>query len=303
MARAVARLQPVGPTFNQRHKCISCHNQSLPAVAVALAARRDVPVDRALASHPTTATLAMWAPAREQLLLGNIGTVGGFVANVGYGLLAFDEEGVAPTPVTDAVVFALAAAQNRDGSWFIGDVRAPIGDGSAIPVTALAVRGINRYAPPGRRLEMQARTGRARDFLRRAEPANTQDEAFKLLGLLWSGAPAAEVSRQSQRLLNLQRADGGWAQVPTMTPDAYSTGQALYALHAAGTASSSAPYQTGVQFLLRTQLEDGTWFVRSRAFGFQPYFDSGFPHGRDQFISAAATSWAVIALAYTLPPM
>jgi hypothetical protein len=54
-----------------------------------------------------------------------------------------------------------------------------------------------------------------------------------------------------------------------------------------------------VQYLLRTQLEDGTWFVRSRAFGFQPYFESGFPHGKDQFISAAATSWAAMALAYT----
>jgi hypothetical protein len=27
--------------------------------------------------------------------------------------------------------------------------------------------------------------------------------------------------------------------------------------------------QRGTSFLLRTQLEDGTWFLRSRAFGFQ----------------------------------
>jgi hypothetical protein len=51
-----------------------------------------------------------------------------------------------------------------------------------------------------------------------------------------------------------------------------------------------------VAFLLRTQLEDGSWFVRSRAIPVQPYFDSGFPHGRDQFISAAATNWATMAL-------
>jgi hypothetical protein len=30
---------------------------------------------------------------------------------------------------------------------------------------------------------------------------------------------------------------------------------------------------------------------------FEPYFDSDFPHSRDQFISAAATNWAVIGLA------
>jgi len=28
----------------------------------------------------------------------------------------------------------------------------------------------------------------------------------------------------------------------------------------------------------------------------QPCFDSGFPHGRDQFFSAAATNWAVMPL-------
>jgi hypothetical protein len=48
------------------------------------------------------------------------------------------------------------------------------------------------------------------------------------------------------------------------------------------------------------QLEDGTWFVRTHAFGFQPYFETGFPYGRSQFISTAATSWAATALAYTL---
>lgn len=51
-----------------------------------------------------------------------------------------------------------------------------------------------------------------------------------------------------------------------------------------------------MRFLLTSQLADGTWHVRRRAFPFQPTMDSGFPHGRDGWISAAATSWAVMAL-------
>jgi hypothetical protein len=51
-----------------------------------------------------------------------------------------------------------------------------------------------------------------------------------------------------------------------------------------------------VRFLLATQLDDGSWHVRSRAVPIQPYFDSQFPHGEDQFISAAATNWATMAL-------
>jgi hypothetical protein len=53
--------------------------------------------------------------------------------------------------------------------------------------------------------------------------------------------------------------------------------------------------------LLRTQFTDGSWLVRTRAFPFQPLKDSGFPHGRNQWISAAGTSWAAMALSLTLP--
>jgi hypothetical protein len=55
--------------------------------------------------------------------------------------------------------------------------------------------------------------------------------------------------------------------------------------------------QRGIRFLMNTQLEDGSWYVKSRSHPFQPYFESDFPHGHDQWISAAATNWAVMALA------
>ena len=70
----------------------------------------------------------------------------------------------------------------------------------------------------------------------------------------------------------------------------------------AGLPVSDPSYQRGVQYLLNTQLEDGSWHVRTRAAGFQPYFDNGFPHGVDQWISAAGTSLATIALTLATPP-
>jgi hypothetical protein len=51
-----------------------------------------------------------------------------------------------------------------------------------------------------------------------------------------------------------------------------------------------------VDFLLKRQLSDGSWFVRTRAIPIQPLFDAGFPHGPDAFISAAGTNWAALAL-------
>jgi hypothetical protein len=55
-------------------------------------------------------------------------------------------------------------------------------------------------------------------------------------------------------------------------------------------------YRQGVDYLLRTQAADGTWQVKSRPIWLQPYFESGFPYGPDQFISAAGTAWAAMAL-------
>jgi len=163
------------------------------------------------------------------------------------------------------------------------------------------MRAIGAYMPNGRRAEAQRRLERALEFVRAFDPQSTQDEAFKLMALAWSHVSEAEIARQRERVVKLQRPDGGWGQLPTMGPDAYATGQALFALSTADVPAAADPYRRGADYLLRTQLEDGTWFVRTRALGFQAYFETGFPHGRSQFISAAATSWAAIALSATLP--
>jgi hypothetical protein len=77
----------------------------------------------------------------------------------------------------------------------------------------------------------------------------------------------------------------------------------LVALREAGVLTpSDKGYQRGVAYLLDTQETDGTWRVKTRAFPFQPLKESGFPHGRDQWISSAATSWASMALAYAMEP-
>lgn len=300
---ALARLLPAGPTFVEHGRCISCHHQTLPSVAAAVALSKGARVDEQLAKYPQDTTLKLWSPLRDELLMGrtvNLGSIGGFVGTVAYSLFGFAEEGLQPNLITDALAVDLAAQQQADGSWNVGDIRPPLFDTSPIHYTALAIRALAEYMPAGRRREAVMRTAKAQHFLRTSRSRHTQDEAFTLLGLLWSKASPSEIAKQRTVLLSLQRADGGWGQRPTMPPDPYQTGQVLYALHASGVASTTRAYQKGVQYLLRTQLDDGSWFVQSRAFAFQPYFETGFPHGTNQFISAAATSWAAIALAYAM---
>jgi hypothetical protein len=78
-------------------------------------------------------------------------------------------------------------------------------------------------------------------------------------------------------------------------------------LHEAGGMRTSDPvWSRGLQFLLRTQQPDGSWHVISRlhppAEVSPPYFESGYPHGHDQFISAMGACWSIMALADAMGP-
>jgi hypothetical protein len=122
-----------------------------------------------------------------------------------------------------------------------------------------------------------------------------------LLGLKWANGDRRIFDEPLKKLLALQHPDGGWAQTPELAGDAYATGQVLYTLHELGIPASDAAYRSGVAYLLGTQREDGSWYVRSRAPKIQPYFQSGFHYDHDQWISTAATAWATMGLTYAVP--
>lgn len=294
--KALALLQPTGPRFfKQSGGCISCHNISLPSVAAKRALDRKLAADPQLMAFAAKAAMATWGPMQENMAVG-ASSIGGLLANVSYELTAMAETGFAPNFVTDAAALALLRLQRSDGSWMIADMRPPLG-GNPILWTALSIRGLREYTPGGLRAERDEAIRRARKYLLEAPARTALDDATTLLGLHWAGGAEQAVANCRERLLALQREDGGWAPLPTLGSNAYATGKALYALEAAGVEPADVAYRRGVAYLLRTQLPDGSWFVQSRTLAFQPYQETGFPHGRSQFISSAATSWAVIALA------
>jgi len=202
---------------------------------------------------------------------------------------------------TDAFVHYLAAKQRPEGYWQgIGASRAPIQDGN-LSRTAMAIRTLAVYGMPARRVEWTERIGRAAEWLAKQTPQSTEDRVMQLLGLQWGGAQSSVREKRTRELLELQRPDGGWAQTPYLTTDAYATGQVLYTLHELGVHASDAAFRRGAAFLLQTQKEDGSWYVKSRAMKIQPYFQSGFPYEHDQWISATGTAWAAMALTLTEP--
>jgi hypothetical protein len=207
-------------------------------------------------------------------------------------------EGYTPDPLTDGIARCLAMDQYPDGHSHHGiDTRPPLSAEGSIPDTALAARAIKLYPVPALAGDLNAKVALARAYLLSAKPWFGDDYAYRLLGLFWTEAKEDQIKVAVREIMAQQRPDGGWAQTPDLHSDAYETGLSLSALAMSDPGSvDGAAYRRGVEYLMRTQEADGSWHVRTRAFGFQPYFESGFPHGHDQWISMAATAWSAMAL-------
>ncbi len=291
--RALPMLQHADIVFLKKAGCISCHNNSLFQMTAAMARSRRFRIDEDSAAAQLKVMGGYLESWRERVLQDI--AIPGAVDTTSYTLAGLAAARYAPDAATDALARYLARRQGGDGAWRVMASRPPI-ESSDFAVTALSIRALRTYAPPPLTGSYAQSIRRAVSWLARAEPHSTEDHVFRLLGLAWGRAEENAVHDATRRLIALQRQDGGWSQLPTLESDAYATGQALTALAEGGRSVKDSGYQNGVAFLLRTQLDDGSWFVHSRAVPIQPYFDSGFPHGTNQFISAAATNWATMAL-------
>ncbi len=288
--------------FVQKANCSSCHGQDLPAVVVELARARGFPVDDVGTGRRLAARYAMWKPVAEgaRQMKSPLPDV---AVSAGYGFFGLTAVRHPSDDMAEAIVRFLIRTQRPEGHWPGLDRRPPMEDGPVV-ATAWAALGVRDYPPVGIAREAAESQARSAAWLARREPANHNEAVFQLLGLHWSGVPADRVGTSVQRIVRSQRPDGGWAQLPALESDAWATGTALYALHeAGGMKTADAVYQRGVAFLLRTQFEDGSWWVKSRVWPFQPHFNGQFPHGKDQWMSQGATAWAAAALLFTIEPV
>jgi ankyrin repeat protein len=273
--------------------CSACHAQPLTAMAIdAARARGWTTLSPDVEMSQVPALLNAFATNLNQL-----GEQGGAPDALVYASQLMAAQQSAPSYATDALVRYLAAKQRAAGNWRgVGATRAPMQDGD-FSRTAMSIRTLVHFATPARRAEYRERVDRAANWLAAQTPLTTEDRVMQLLGLFWAGTHAEVRERRVRELVQLQHADGGWAQTPHLASDAYATGQVLYTLRELGIPGLASERQRASAFLLRTQRADGSWYVKSRAMKIQPYFESGFPYGHDQWISQAATAWATVGLA------
>jgi hypothetical protein len=269
-------------------------------MAVSLARKTGFRVDERIAAEQVKANAAFIAKNRDRMHQGFLIPAGDTFGSdlMAYVLIGLNGEHYPADLDTDTAAMFIRMQQRPDGHWESNrsDTRPPLGS-DYVGQTALSMHALQLYAPKTDRPGYQKSVRLAAAWLSELKPLDNDDRCWKLLGLAWGHSNGEVIRKSMQDLLATQRSDGGWSDLPSMrSSSAYATGRALFALGTAGLSVSDPAYKRGVQYLLTTQQEDGSWFVKTRALAFQPYFDAGFSHGYDQFISAAGSSWATMAL-------
>ncbi len=277
----------------EKKTCFACHNQTYPSLAFVTARARGVAVADEVLKEQAEHVSAFLTEHRDEFKSGK-GT-GGQADTAGAALLTLELAGHKPDESTSAVVDYLFATQAEKDHWSSSSSRPP-SEVSAFTTTYLVVRGLKTWQTKDQAEKAKPRIDKARGWLTKTKPTDTEDRVFRLLGLKETDSAEKDVAAAAFDLLNMQRPEGGWAQTSDMTSDPYATGTALFALHSAGGLRTDHPaYRAGVKYLLATQRDDGTWLVHSRSKPFQPYYESGFPHGKgriQRLSPVSASGWA-----------
>jgi hypothetical protein len=295
LERSLPRLQEASVSFIKSSGCVSCHHNTLTVMTLAMARSATVRVDEDLAFQQqelTGAYVKRWGvppPAdapRDAPTIANI-------------LLSLSIDGFPQDAATDAMAALLSKQQADDGAWRV-PARRFVSEAEDIALTATSMRALKVYAPRRDRAAYDLAIQRASAWLAKVVPDNTEGRAFQLLGLAWSGAAPDRLKQAARALSDTQSSDGSWSALPNTPGDAHATGQALFALLETETLAPADPInERGAAFLLGSQLADGTWFVKARP-PLPPHIDTGYPIGRDEVASLAATNWAAMALALGL---
>lgn len=291
--RALTLLETASAGSAEQRKCFNCHGQAMPVIAFYEARDSNLAVETDNLDRQVRHAAEHLRRGRKSYLEGK--GQGGGVDTAGYALWTLEEEENASDETYSFVTDWLIGKQRDDGSWKCSSNRPP-SEASHFTTTYLAVRALDQFVPKEQSEKSKSAMERATGWLTEADPKDTEDRVFRLLALDYVNAGNEIVGQSIEQLKGQQREDGGWAQKDSMESDAYATATVMYALSEAGMSTRDDAWQAGLLYLTSSQHDDGSWYVESRSKPFQKHFESGFPHGKDQFISMTATAWATIAL-------
>jgi squalene-hopene/tetraprenyl-beta-curcumene cyclase len=296
ISRGLAFLAKDNLAWKEKRRCAECHHAPFTIWALSEGKKRGHAVDeKALAdltswvlSKDHLAKLVAKPPKREQVELNEAPL-----------LLALGVEAGGATATPDGLkklLSSVLADQDKDGSWKLSYEFRPIGSSPEV-LTTLALLALSAPNAPDMGEEGKTARERGLEWLRNAR-RDEELQAAALRLILWRrlGLPAREWEPLVKKLRGAQNSDGGFSQVPKAKSDAYATGQALYALAEAGVTPADEAVRKAQSFLAKTQREDGSWPMVSRAI-----MRDGKPPKNLEPITHAGSAWAVMGLVRSSP--
>ena len=293
-------VQRGAQNYPNNRDCFSCHHQTLPMLAMHEASKAGITIDSELMKDQVQFIRDLFEDRLDSVTNGK--SLGGRSLTAGHVLWSFELGGASNDDYSDAFVSYILHQQRKEGYWDVQTNRPP-SEESKIHTSYFAIYYMNYFAR-GKDIKNRVKdaVGKARPWLMDEKPNSQEDFNGKLKALIALMASPEKINNLRKDIIKRQREDGGWAQLSEMESDAYATGQRLYTL----LTETPKPDRDIIinesvikarSYLLKNQKEDGSWLVKTRSKPIQKFFDNGDPHGKNQFISISATSWATAALA------
>jgi hypothetical protein len=294
ISRSLPFIESDGVGWIQEKKCMSCHHTSFMIWSHEQAAQSGFEIDLKKLEGWKDWAIGQQLSKRDDDddLVGSRNVEG-----LSQLILARSELAV-PKPARDASFEKfrelIEAARKDDGSWAAGgqlptQKRPKPETGEVTTMWAmLALAAIKEGEPPN---------DRPLNWLRASKIESGKSTEWHVVRLLMEKKFGDEAGQRKalQKLLGRQNADGGWSWVegdPSDPSDALATGQALYGLGVADLPAVHPAARRGLEFLLVSQGEDGSWAVNSTK-----------ENKRDKAIDTSVfwgTAWATIGMLKTV---
>jgi hypothetical protein len=297
LTKAARFLQDDMRTWRDDHQCAACHHGPFALWTLSELSRQQIVVDRGYIAELTKWTrtddmagLLPKPPAGDAKEKPSASAMSRAVY-LSFGVNALSDRTPEVQAMRQRLVQHLQAGQSEDGSW-IGPMGRPPVLNPTIEFTLLTAVAWQPHRDEF--AELPATLDKAAAWIA-SQPIGESHQEMALR-LMWAAGRKDAVATESlkKRLLSLQQPDGGWRQAADMTSDAFATGQSLVALRNAGVAATDPAIQRGMQFLSRTQADNGSWPMTSR-----PHPENGTRAGNLIPITYPGAAWGVLGLIAT----
>jgi squalene-hopene cyclase-like protein len=292
IVRSLPYLEAEGVSWIENKKCVTCHRVAFLTWSHAQASRKGFAVDLVKNRERVEWSVQSSLEKKEKAsdIDGALNIDGLAQILLGH---STDPSGALPEQQRATLVQIAVKGQQPDGSWKAGGQlpgqKRPKEETNQVSTMWIALA---LGSADNGEAALDARR-RGRSWLERTESGKSTEWFVARLLLNHQERDSRNVASVIEQLKTQQNKDGGWGWLVGDPSDALGTGMALYALGSAGVVSGDPSIGRAQEFLVSTQLKDGSWAVMGTK--------ASKKDRVEETASYWGAAWATLGLLQTLP--